>query len=252
VCDATGFRRIPLAVDPEGRARLPRPIAFVEPEPAAAGVRGHAEVLDPVVGLDGRDLAATHGGALMAVHVPELVPLPASYGPTAPILVELILLVQNLCDNRNILNIENDRQEFIEDMGQHMTGWGISRNTGRVYAYLLVQDAPVSLDQIAAGLGVAKSGVSVATRQLVGFGLARAIAGTGSRRLLYEALVSLEAIFAARMGGAVDLGARFRQGARVAPEGPRKESLAQLAGMMGDLLEEIPQLIRRIKERNES
>ncbi len=66
-------------------------------------------------------------------------------------------------------------QGFIEDMGQHMTGWGLARTTGRIYAYLLLQSEPVGLDRLAADLGIAKSGASVGARQLVAFGMARAV-----------------------------------------------------------------------------
>src|ERR1039458_3695257 len=47
---------------------------------------------------------------------------------------------------------------FIDDMGQLIPGWGIPRNTGRIYAYLLLQRELATLDDIAADLGIAKSG----------------------------------------------------------------------------------------------
>ena len=145
--------------------------------------------------------------------------------------------------------MQNEQHDFIEDMGQHMVGWGVPRNTGRVYAYLLLQRGAVSLDQIAGDLGIAKSGVSVAARQLVGFGLARSIGERGSRRLLYEALVSLQAIMAARSPGSEELMLRLRQGAAVAPAGPRRESLESLAEILQELTVELPGLIQRIQER---
>ena len=134
-------------------------------------------------------------------------------------------------------------------MGQHMVGWGLPRNTGRVYAYLLIQKEPASLSKIAHDLGVAKSGVSVATRQLVGFGMARTIAARGSRQLSFEALISLEAIFAARSPGASDLADMLREGASVAPAGARRANLNQLAAMIQDITEELPALIGRIKQK---
>lgn len=134
-------------------------------------------------------------------------------------------------------------------MGQHMVGWALPRNTGRVYAYLLIQKDPASLSKIAEDLGIAKSGVSVATRQLVGFGMARTIAARGSRQLSYEALVSLEAILAARSPGANDLAKMLREGAAVAPAGPRRFTLSQLAAMIQDITDELPALIGRIKQK---
>lgn len=134
-------------------------------------------------------------------------------------------------------------------MGQHMVGWGVPRNTGRIYAYLLLKTEPASLDQMAADVGIAKSGASVGARQLVGFGLARALGERGSRRVLYEALHNLDAIFAARNPQAGDLMERLRQGAAVSPSGPGRERLEEMADVMRELLEELPAVIERIRRR---
>ena len=107
------------------------------------------------------------------------------------------------------------QQQFLEDMGQYMVGWGLPRISGRIYGCLLLQREPVSLDQIAADLGVAKSGASVAVRQLMALGLARSISQRGSRRLLYEVLYDLETIFDSRNAQMLGLVDRLRQGARV-------------------------------------
>lgn len=136
-------------------------------------------------------------------------------------------------------------------MGQLMVGWGLPRNTGRIYGYLLIQSEPASLAQVAAELGIARSGASVATRQLVQLGLARGTGQRGSKRLLYEALHSLDAIFAARTTMLVDLLARLRQGARVAPAGPGQRRLEEMADMVQEIYEELPALVRRIGERRQ-
>lgn len=132
-----------------------------------------------------------------------------------------------------------------------MVGWGLPRNTGRIYGYLLLQSEPASLARVAAELGIAHSGVSVATRQLVQLGLARGTGQRGSKRLLYEALHNLDAIFAARTAMLVDLLARLRQGARVAPAGPGQRRLEEMADMVQEIYEELPALVRRIGERRQ-
>jgi DNA-binding transcriptional regulator GbsR (MarR family) len=148
-----------------------------------------------------------------------------------------------------VQKLTEDQHHFIEDMGQHMVGWGIPRNTGRIYAYLLLQDGPASLDQIAADLEVAKSGVSVGARQLVSFGMVRAIGERGSRRVLYAGLYSLEAIFAARSANAVDLQARLRQGAEASPPGSSRERLEEMAEMLQEFIEHAPEVFRQLRER---
>lgn len=144
--------------------------------------------------------------------------------------------------------MDKEQHEFVDDMGHHMVGWGLPRNTGLIYAYLLLRTEPASLDQIAADLGIAKSGVSVGTRQLVAMGMARGMGERGSRRLLYEALHSVDAIFAARNTRAQDLMDRLRQGARAAPPGPARERLEDMAHVMEALLRELPALLTRLRE----
>ena len=148
--------------------------------------------------------------------------------------------------------MDNETHGFIEDMGQLFAGWGLPRNTGRIWGYLLLGREPAGLDRIAGDLGIAKSGVSVGARQLVQLGLARGIGERGSRRLLYEALPELEAIFAARNAGAVALHQALRRGARVAPDGMGKERLNEMADMTQELIDMIPNLLRQLREGRES
>ena len=143
------------------------------------------------------------------------------------------------------------QRAFIDDMGQHMVGWGLPRATGRVYAYLLLQDAPVTLDRLSRDLGMARSGASVATRQLVHFGMARATGAGGTRRLLYEALHSLEAMFAARNAQSLSLARHLAQGARAAPPGPGRDGLLEMAGMLERLIQGAPGLLARLREEGE-
>ncbi len=138
---------------------------------------------------------------------------------------------------------------FIDDMGQLMAGWGLPRNTGRIYAYLLLQRELATLDDIAADLGIAKSGASVAARQLAQLGLARAVGQPGSRRVLYEALYSIESIIAARAAQMNDLVARLRQGARVAPGGHGRQRLQAMADWCEEWTRQFPIVMRRLEKR---
>lgn len=138
---------------------------------------------------------------------------------------------------------------FVEDMGEHMLGWGLPRTTGRVYAYLLLRTEPVSLDDITRDLGVAKSGASVATRQLVRFGLARGVAERGSRRLLFTGLRTVEAIFAARTAQSVDLVQRLREGAKVASAHDAREGLNSMAGELESIIRQFRAQFTRARER---
>ena len=141
------------------------------------------------------------------------------------------------------------RDHFIEDLGQTMVSWGLSRTSGRVYAHLLLRSSPSSLDEMSEQLDIAKSGASVASRQLVAIGLARAVGERGSRRVLYQALLDLDAIMAARNAQMRIFADRLRQGANAAGPGQARRRLDEMAVIVEDLSSELPALVKRVRER---
>jgi DNA-binding GntR family transcriptional regulator len=82
---------------------------------------------------------------------------------------------------------DDARRRFVDDLGQLYARYGIAVTFGRVYGLLLLSEQPLSLDEIASQLGISKSSVSVATRDLERVGVARRLGQPGSRRVLYEA-----------------------------------------------------------------
>ncbi|MFD1546030.1 GbsR/MarR family transcriptional regulator, partial [Nonomuraea guangzhouensis] len=75
------------------------------------------------------------------------------------------------------------RAAFVTSVGDLLASWHLPHATGRVYGLLLITERPVTLDEIAAELGLSKGAVSTAVRQLGSWGLARVIPQPGSRRL---------------------------------------------------------------------
>lgn len=129
------------------------------------------------------------------------------------------------------------QHSFVDHLGQLMVGWGLPRTTGRVWAYLLLRGAPTALDDITRDLAVAKSGASVGSRQLVGFGLARSTGERGSRRVLFTAIDSIDAMFAVRSESARGLMRLLDEGARVAAAPVTRAKLREMAATIGDILE---------------
>lgn len=74
----------------------------------------------------------------------------------------------------------------MEDLAALMAPWGWSRHVARIYAWLLLQKEPVSLDDIADCLGISKSNASVAARVLEQFDNARRHSEPGSKRIRYS------------------------------------------------------------------
>ena len=145
--------------------------------------------------------------------------------------------------------MNKQQQRFVEDTGQLMVGWGLSRTTGRVYAYLLLRPIPASLDEISDDLRVAKSGASVATRQLIGFGMARTFGEGGTRRLRYDALYELDAIIAARTAQTLAFFDHLHAGARVASTPSVRRKITAMTSVLEGLFAQAPALARRTRKR---
>lgn len=103
-------------------------------------------------------------------------------------------------------DLSTDQQRFIEDMAALQTPWGMQPGAATLYAYLLLCEEPVSLDTIAATLGMAKSSVSVAARSLEQLGLTRRHTEPGTKRLRYGASDSYSGLLMAQARLLDDMG----------------------------------------------
>jgi len=140
------------------------------------------------------------------------------------------------------------QHDFVEDLGQLMASWGLPRNTGRLYAYLLLRSTPVSLDELVTELGIAKSGASTGARQLTGFGLARAVGEPGTRRIRYEPVYSLEPMYTARRRQFDAFIECLVRGARSASSGP-KQRMNEMASVVRELEDDLTEVIAKTKRK---
>jgi DNA-binding transcriptional regulator GbsR (MarR family) len=74
---------------------------------------------------------------------------------------------------------------FVEEMGRAVGQDGLTRIAGRIFAYLLLSDAPASLDVISEDLGVSKASVSTEARRLETRGVLLRSRKSGDRRDYY-------------------------------------------------------------------
>lgn len=95
---------------------------------------------------------------------------------------------------------------FVEEMAVLLAPWGMQAATARLYAMLLICDAPVTLDEIAASLGMARSSASVAARALEQVGLARRHAQPGTKRVRYGASDSYSGFLVGQARALDDIG----------------------------------------------
>jgi DNA-binding transcriptional regulator GbsR (MarR family) len=65
--------------------------------------------------------------------------------------------------------------------------WGVNRSVSQIHALLYLSERPLTADEIAAKLGLARSNVSTSIRELVAWSLVRRIPVRGDRREHFEA-----------------------------------------------------------------
>jgi len=89
--------------------------------------------------------------------------------------------------NKSNTKYTEEKRAFVEGLASILAPCDIPLTAARLYGYLLVSEEPVSLDQIAADLGVSKSGACTAAQLLERMHSARRYAEPGTNRVLYGA-----------------------------------------------------------------
>ena len=82
-------------------------------------------------------------------------------------------------------NPDMTAERFIHSYAKLLTSWGMPLTAARVFAYMMLQPKPVSLDEIAAGLGISKAGAWAATRHLEQVNQIERFGEPGSKRALF-------------------------------------------------------------------
>jgi DNA-binding transcriptional regulator GbsR (MarR family) len=78
-------------------------------------------------------------------------------------------------------------ERFVVHWGEMGTAWGVNRSVAQIHALLYVSDEPMTAEDIAERLGMARSNVSTSLRELVGWSLVRRGHAMGDRRDYFEA-----------------------------------------------------------------
>jgi len=78
-------------------------------------------------------------------------------------------------------------ERFVLHWGEMGTVWGVNRSVAQIHALLYVADAPMTAEDIAERLDMARSNVSTSLRELLGWSLIRRVSAMGDRRDYYEA-----------------------------------------------------------------
>jgi DNA-binding transcriptional regulator GbsR (MarR family) len=82
-------------------------------------------------------------------------------------------------------------QQFVLHWGNLGDRWGVNRSVRQIHALLYVADKPLTAEEIADSLGIARSNVSTSLRELLAWDLIRAVPVLRDRRTFYVAETDL-------------------------------------------------------------
>lgn len=75
-----------------------------------------------------------------------------------------------------------DAKAFILHWGEMGTHWGVNRSVSQIHALLYLSDRPLPADEITETLGLARSNVSTALKELQSYAIVRRVHVEGDRR----------------------------------------------------------------------
>lgn len=78
-------------------------------------------------------------------------------------------------------------ERFVLHWGEMGGQWGVNRSVSQIHALLYVSERPLTAEEIAATLGIARSNVSNSLKELLGWDLIRRVPVRGDRREHFEA-----------------------------------------------------------------
>jgi hypothetical protein len=82
--------------------------------------------------------------------------------------------------------MDDAAQDFVDRMGLHLEADGLPRSAGRIFGYLMLAEAPCSLDDLSEVLQVSKASVSTNARLLEQVGVLERTSEPGNRRDFYR------------------------------------------------------------------
>jgi len=90
-------------------------------------------------------------------------------------------------------------ERFVLHWGDMGDEWGVNRSVSQIHGLLYLSEAPITADDIAETLGMARSNVSNSIRELLSWNLIRRVPIMGDRRDHYEAETDIWEVAARRL-----------------------------------------------------
>src|SRR5256884_2594847 len=86
-------------------------------------------------------------------------------------------------------------ERFVLHWGDMGGQWGVNRSVSQIHALLYLSERPLTADEIADTLGLARSNVSNSIKELLGWNLIRRVPIRGDRRDHFEAETDVWEVF---------------------------------------------------------
>src|SRR5215831_6520497 len=86
-------------------------------------------------------------------------------------------------------------ERFVLHWGEMGGQWGVNRSVSQIHALLFLSERPLSAEEIADTLGLARSNVSNSIKELLGWNLIRRVPIRGDRRDHFEAETDVWEVF---------------------------------------------------------
>ena len=99
--------------------------------------------------------------------------------------MNIVNIATRALKSSSTMSLKGDEKKFIHDVSTLLAPRGLTPSVGRVYAYLLLKQHPVSLDQIADDLEISKVSAWNAAKALEVSDHVRRQTVPGSKRVLY-------------------------------------------------------------------
>jgi DNA-binding transcriptional regulator GbsR (MarR family) len=98
-----------------------------------------------------------------------------------------------ITDNRKHIPLAIER--FVLHWGEMGSQWGVNRSVSQIHALLLLSERPMTAEDVADTLGLARSNVSNSIKELIGWNLIRRVPVKGDRRDHFEAETDIWEVF---------------------------------------------------------
>ena len=93
------------------------------------------------------------------------------------------------------MQLSDVAKKFVLHWGEMGTRWGINRTVAQIHALLYLSPKPLTAEEIADTLGVARSNVSTSLRELQNWGIVRLTHVLGDRRDHFESMKDVWEMF---------------------------------------------------------